>query len=42
MLCNALNRGVYYEERIAEEYPKVQVNKGSSTDTKSKLEDLFE
>ena len=40
-LCNAPNRAVYYDDRIAEEYPKVQVQKSSSADARSKLEDLF-
>ena len=40
-LCNAPNRAVYYEDRIAEEYPKVHVKKSSSADTKSRLDDLF-
>ena len=40
-LCNAPNRAVYYEDRIAEECPKVQVQKGSATDAKSELDDLF-
>ncbi len=40
-LCNAPNRAVYYEDRIAEEYPKVQVQTNSSSDAKGKLDDLF-
>ena len=40
-LCNAPNRAVYYEDRIAEEYPKVQAQKDSAADAKSKLDDLF-
>ena len=40
-LCNAPNRAVYYEDRIAEEYPKVQLQKSGSADATSKLDDLF-
>lgn len=40
-LCNAPNRAVYYEDRIAEEYPKVQAQKGEAIDARSKLDDLF-
>ena len=40
-LCNAPNRATYYEDRIAEEYPKTQAQKGSSEDAKNKLDDLF-
>ena len=40
-LCNAPNRAVYYEDRIAEEYPKVQVQSRSAGDAKSKLDNLF-
>ena len=40
-LCNSPNRAVYYEDRIAEEYPKVQLQKSGSADATSKLDDLF-
>ena len=40
-LCNAPNRAVYYEDRIAEEYPKVPVQRSNAGDAKSKLDDLF-
>lgn len=40
-LCNAPNRATYYEDRIAEEYPKTQAQKGNSEDAKNKLDDLF-
>lgn len=40
-LCNAPNRAVYYEDRIAEEYPKVQAQKGEAVDARIKLDDLF-
>ncbi|MFM1849790.1 MAG: hypothetical protein RL446_629, partial [Pseudomonadota bacterium] len=39
--CNAPNRATYYEDRIAEEYPKTQAQKGNSEDAKNKLDDLF-
>ena len=40
-LCNAPNRAVYYDDRIAEEYPKVQAQKSSAAEVKNKLDDLF-
>jgi hypothetical protein len=40
-LYNAPNRAVYYEDRVAEEYPKVQVKRSSSVDARSKPDDLF-
>jgi hypothetical protein len=40
-LCNAPNRAVYYEDRVAEEYPKVPVQRRNAGDVKSKLDDLF-
>ena len=40
-LCNAPNRAVYYEDRIAQEYPKAQAERSSSADARCKLEDLF-
>ena len=40
-LCNAPNRAVYYEDRVADEYPKVQVQRSNAGDAKSKLDDLF-
>ena len=40
-LFNAPNRAVYYEDRFAEEYPKVQAQKGSAADAKSRLDDIF-
>jgi len=40
-LCNAPNRAVYYEDRVAEEYPKVQAQRGEAVDARSKLDDLF-
>lgn len=40
-LCNAPNRAVYYEDRIAEEYPKAQLQRSNAGDAKSKLDNLF-
>lgn len=42
-LCSAPNPTTYWEDRIAEEYPKgVPMNKGGeSTDTAQKFRDLF-
>jgi hypothetical protein len=40
-LCNAPNRAVYYEDRIAEEYPKAQVQRSNAGDAKGKLDNLF-
>ena len=41
-LCNAPNPATYLEDRIAEEYPKVQPSKTSTNDSaRQKLEDLF-
>jgi hypothetical protein len=40
-LCTAPNRAVYYEDRVAEEYPKAQVQKNLAADAKNKLDDLF-
>lgn len=41
-LCNAPNPGVYFEERIAEEYPKVAArNQPADSNALAKLNDLF-
>jgi hypothetical protein len=42
-LCNTPNPMTYWEDRIAEEYPKgVPMSKaGESTDTAQKFQDLF-
>ena len=41
-LCNAPNPATYFEDRIAEEYPKVQPKKGQDQDdAMKKLNDLF-
>ncbi len=41
-LCNAPNLSTYLEDRIAEEYPKVEPKKSQATgDTKARLDDLF-
>ena len=41
-LCNAPNPSTYLEDRIAEEYPKVEPKKSQATDdAKTKLDDLF-
>ena len=41
-LCNAPNPATYLEDRITEEYPKVEPKKSQATDdAKAKLNDLF-
>ena len=41
-LCNAPNPATYVEDRIAEEYPRVQpVKKGDTIDAAQKLKGLF-
>jgi hypothetical protein len=41
-LCNMPNPATYFEDRIAEEYPRVQPKKKSDTDgAAQKLKDLF-
>ena len=41
-LCNAPNPATYFEDRIAEEYPKVEPKKATQTDDAAKkLNDLF-
>ena len=41
-LCNAPNPSTYLDDRIVEEYPKVEPKKSQATDnTKAKLDDLF-
>ena len=41
-LCNAPNPATYYEDRIAEEYPKVEPKKApQADDAAKKLNDLF-
>ena len=41
-LCNAPNPGVYFEERIAEEYPKVAARSTpAGNDALAKLNNLF-
>jgi hypothetical protein len=41
-LCNAPNPSTYLEDRIAEEYSKVEPRKSQTTDdAKTKLDDLF-
>ena len=41
-LCNAPNPATYLEDRITEEYPKVEPKKSQTTDdAKTKLDDLF-
>ena len=41
-LCNAPNPATYLEDRITEEYPKVEPKKNQTTDDgKTKLDDLF-
>ena len=41
-LCNAPNPATYLEDRITEEYPKVEPKKNQTTgDAKTKLDDLF-
>jgi hypothetical protein len=41
-LCNAPNPATYFEDRVAEEYPKVEPRQGKpSDDAKQKLNDLF-
>ena len=41
-LCNAPNPATYFEDRIAEEYPKVQPTQRAGTDsTRKALDDFF-
>lgn len=41
-LCNAPNPTTYYEDRIAEEYPKVEpMQRSDTTSAKKALDDLF-
>ena len=41
-LCNAPNPATYVEDRIAEEYPRVQpVKKGDTIGAAQKIKDLF-
>lgn len=41
-LCKAPNPATYFEDRIAEEYPKVQaLRRNQTTDAAKKLNDLF-
>jgi len=41
-LCNAPNPSTFLEDRITEEYPKVETKKSQATDdAKAKLDDLF-
>lgn len=40
-LCNSPNRVTYYEDRIAEEYPKAPTIKATVSDASKKLDDLF-
>ena len=40
-LCSAPNPTTYWEDRIAEEYPKGSAKKSSDSDTAKKFGDLF-
>jgi len=41
-LCNAPNPATYYEDRIVEEYPKVQpAQRPETSSTRKALDDLF-
>jgi hypothetical protein len=40
-LCNSPNRLTYYEDRIAEEYPKTQATSAIDANVSKHLDDLF-